>query len=175
MLRSAPHFAAWCAADPGPMFRGPCSGSRLCGAARRALHRVRDTIASVAQMSEACLSTCQARSPDNRRRSAGRRSRWRAGHVCNRKGDFECAFRLWQFWRLRRFRQRRRLAPRRMTLPIRSACKSTRGGMTDYYFECTYTSLAQCNASASGRAAQCILRRAQNSAAGTARPAASPC
>ena len=31
------------------------------------------------------------------------------------------------------------------------------GGMTDYYFECTYTSLAQCNASASGRAAQCIV------------------
>jgi hypothetical protein len=53
MLRSAPHFAAWCAADPGAMFRGPCSGSRLRGAARRALHRVRDTIASAGRMSEA--------------------------------------------------------------------------------------------------------------------------
>ena len=28
---------------------------------------------------------------------------------------------------------------------------------TDYYFECAYTSLAQCNMSASGRAAQCIV------------------
>jgi hypothetical protein len=27
----------------------------------------------------------------------------------------------------------------------------------DYYFECSYTSLAQCNMSASGRAAQCII------------------
>jgi hypothetical protein len=29
--------------------------------------------------------------------------------------------------------------------------------MADYYFECAYTSLAQCNMSASGRAAQCIV------------------
>jgi hypothetical protein len=27
----------------------------------------------------------------------------------------------------------------------------------DYYFECAYTSLAQCNMSASGRAAQCVV------------------
>ena len=27
----------------------------------------------------------------------------------------------------------------------------------DYYFECGYTSLAQCNMSASGRAAQCVI------------------
>jgi hypothetical protein len=27
----------------------------------------------------------------------------------------------------------------------------------DYYFECAYTSLGQCNASASGRAAQCVV------------------
>jgi hypothetical protein len=27
----------------------------------------------------------------------------------------------------------------------------------DFYFECAYTSLAQCNMSASGRAAQCII------------------
>ncbi len=31
------------------------------------------------------------------------------------------------------------------------------GGFTDYYFECGYTSIPQCNASASGRAAQCIV------------------
>jgi hypothetical protein len=31
------------------------------------------------------------------------------------------------------------------------------GGMTDYYFECAYTSIPQCQASASGRAAQCIV------------------
>jgi hypothetical protein len=29
--------------------------------------------------------------------------------------------------------------------------------MADFYFECAYTSLAQCNMSASGRAAQCIV------------------
>jgi hypothetical protein len=29
--------------------------------------------------------------------------------------------------------------------------------MTDYYFECAYTSIPQCQASASGRAAQCIV------------------
>ena len=31
------------------------------------------------------------------------------------------------------------------------------GGMTDYYFECGYTSIPQCQASASGRAAQCVI------------------
>jgi Protein of unknown function (DUF3551) len=31
------------------------------------------------------------------------------------------------------------------------------GGIADYYFECAYTSVAQCNMSASGRAAQCII------------------
>jgi Protein of unknown function (DUF3551) len=29
--------------------------------------------------------------------------------------------------------------------------------MADFYFECAYTSLAQCNMSASGRAAQCVI------------------
>jgi hypothetical protein len=33
-------LAAWCAAGPGSM---AVDGSRLCGAARRALHSVRDT------------------------------------------------------------------------------------------------------------------------------------
>jgi hypothetical protein len=31
------------------------------------------------------------------------------------------------------------------------------GGMMDYYFQCAYTSIAQCQASASGRAAQCVV------------------
>ena len=31
------------------------------------------------------------------------------------------------------------------------------GGIGDYYFECAYTSLPQCHASASGRAAQCVV------------------
>jgi hypothetical protein len=33
MLRSAPPFAAWCAADPGP--KACIDGSRLCGAAQK--------------------------------------------------------------------------------------------------------------------------------------------
>jgi len=37
-LRSTPLFAAWCAADPGPMLH-PLRGSRLCGAALRAAPR----------------------------------------------------------------------------------------------------------------------------------------
>jgi hypothetical protein len=39
----------------------------------------------------------------------------------------------------------------------------------DYYFECAYTSLAQCNMSASGRAAQSVLRRPK-----TTKPPVSP-
>ncbi len=31
------------------------------------------------------------------------------------------------------------------------------GGIADYYFECAYTSMPQCQASASGRAAQCVV------------------
>ena len=31
------------------------------------------------------------------------------------------------------------------------------GGIADYYFECAYTSLAQCNMSASGRSASCVI------------------
>jgi hypothetical protein len=41
------------------------------------------------------------------------------------------------------------------------------GGMTDYYFECAYTSMPQCQASASGRAAQCVV----NPFYGKAKPA----
>jgi len=31
------------------------------------------------------------------------------------------------------------------------------GGFMDYYFECAYTNMAQCQASASGRAAACVV------------------
>ena len=41
--------------------------------------------------------------------------------------------------------------------PAYPVCLQIYQGMVDYYFECAYTSLAQCNMSASGRAAQCIV------------------
>ncbi len=41
--------------------------------------------------------------------------------------------------------------------PKYPVCLQIYQGFTDYYFECGYTSLAQCNMSASGRAAQCII------------------
>ena len=41
--------------------------------------------------------------------------------------------------------------------PKYPVCLQIYQGITDYYFECAYTSLAQCNMSASGRAAQCIV------------------
>jgi len=31
------------------------------------------------------------------------------------------------------------------------------GGFMDYYFECAFTNMAQCRASASGRAASCVV------------------
>jgi hypothetical protein len=41
--------------------------------------------------------------------------------------------------------------------PKYPVCLQIYQGMTDFYFECAYTSLAQCNMSASGRAAQCVI------------------
>jgi Protein of unknown function (DUF3551) len=41
--------------------------------------------------------------------------------------------------------------------PAYPVCLQIYQGFTDYYFECAYTSLPQCYASASGRAAQCIV------------------
>ena len=41
--------------------------------------------------------------------------------------------------------------------PKYPVCLQVYQGFNDYYFECAYTSLAQCNMSASGRAAQCIV------------------
>jgi Protein of unknown function (DUF3551) len=41
--------------------------------------------------------------------------------------------------------------------PRYPVCLQVYQGFTDYYFECGYTSIAQCNMSASGRAAQCVV------------------
>ena len=41
--------------------------------------------------------------------------------------------------------------------PKYPVCLQIYQGFTDYYFECAYTSLGQCNMSASGRAAQCVV------------------
>jgi len=41
--------------------------------------------------------------------------------------------------------------------PRYPVCLQVYQGFTDYYFECGYTSIAQCNLSASGRSAQCIV------------------
>jgi hypothetical protein len=36
-------------------------------------------------------------------------------------------------------------------------CLQVYEGMVHYYFECSYTSMAQCAASASGRSASCVV------------------
>jgi hypothetical protein len=41
--------------------------------------------------------------------------------------------------------------------PAYPVCLQVYQGYNDYYFECAYTSLPQCAASASGRAAQCVV------------------
>jgi Protein of unknown function (DUF3551) len=41
--------------------------------------------------------------------------------------------------------------------PAYPVCLQIYQGFNDYYFECAYSSLGQCNMSASGRAAQCII------------------
>ena len=41
--------------------------------------------------------------------------------------------------------------------PKYPVCLQVYQGFVDYYFECAYTSLAQCRMSASGRAAQCVI------------------
>ena len=41
--------------------------------------------------------------------------------------------------------------------PRYPVCLQVYQGWNDYYYECGYTSIAQCNASASGRTAQCIV------------------
>ena len=41
--------------------------------------------------------------------------------------------------------------------PKYPVCLQVNKGWNDYYFECSYTSLAQCNMSASGRSAYCLV------------------
>jgi hypothetical protein len=41
--------------------------------------------------------------------------------------------------------------------PKYPVCLQIYQGYTDYYFECGYTSIPQCQASASGRSAQCVV------------------
>ncbi len=41
--------------------------------------------------------------------------------------------------------------------PNYPVCLQIYNSMVDYYFECAYTSIPQCQASASGRAAQCVV------------------
>ena len=41
--------------------------------------------------------------------------------------------------------------------PKYPVCLQIYQGYTDYYFECAYTSMPQCQMSASGRAAQCVV------------------
>ena len=41
--------------------------------------------------------------------------------------------------------------------PAYPVCLQIYQGFVDYYFECAYTSLAQCQMSASGRAASCVI------------------
>ena len=41
--------------------------------------------------------------------------------------------------------------------PRYPVCLQIYQGYADYYFECAYTSLPQCQMSASGRAAQCVV------------------
>jgi Protein of unknown function (DUF3551) len=41
--------------------------------------------------------------------------------------------------------------------PKYPVCLQVYQGFVDYYFECAYTSMPQCRASASGRAASCVI------------------
>jgi hypothetical protein len=41
--------------------------------------------------------------------------------------------------------------------PNYPVCLQVYRSMVDYYFDCTYQTMAQCRASASGRAAQCVV------------------
>ncbi|WP_065756222.1 DUF3551 domain-containing protein [Bradyrhizobium paxllaeri] len=41
--------------------------------------------------------------------------------------------------------------------PAYPVCLQVYQGFTDYYFECAYRTMGQCQASASGRSAQCVV------------------
>ncbi len=58
--------------------------------------------------------------------------------------------------------------------PKYPVCLQVYQGFTDYYFECAYTSLAQCNMSASGRAASCVINPYYAGAKTTPRRARKP-
>jgi hypothetical protein len=48
-------------------------------------------------------------------------------------------------------------APAQTYDPAYPVCLQIYEGMVHYYFECAYTTMAQCAASASGRSAQCVV------------------
>ena len=48
-------------------------------------------------------------------------------------------------------------APAQTYDPKYPVCLQVYQGLVNYYFECGYTSMAQCQMSASGRAAQCVV------------------
>jgi hypothetical protein len=48
-------------------------------------------------------------------------------------------------------------APAQTYDPNYPICLQIYDNMVHFYFECSYTSMAQCQASASGRAAQCVV------------------
>ena len=48
-------------------------------------------------------------------------------------------------------------APAQTYDPKYPVCLQVYQGFVDYYFECGYTSMAQCQMSASGRAASCVV------------------
>jgi Protein of unknown function (DUF3551) len=48
-------------------------------------------------------------------------------------------------------------APAQTYDPKYPVCLQVYTGRMDYYFECGYTSMAQCQMSASGRAASCVI------------------
>jgi hypothetical protein len=41
--------------------------------------------------------------------------------------------------------------------PAYPVCLQVNTGVNDYYFDCTYTNMAQCQMSASGRSAYCLV------------------
>src|ERR1700709_927187 len=76
--RSAPHFAAWCAAEPGP-YRAPVFGTVpvLRCTAEEALHRARDTKAALSHLTFASFRSWRPRPPHRpppRRRPFARRT-----------------------------------------------------------------------------------------------------
>ena len=48
-------------------------------------------------------------------------------------------------------------APAQTYDPKYPVCLQVYQGFVDYYFECAYTSMGQCQMSASGRAASCVV------------------